>query len=156
MARAAVLRVAVYEPDEVLGTVLGLKADHVGPEEPLQDPLPPGELGEEFDRRKRDVEEEADPEIGPHPAEHRGHQLEVVILHEHARPWGSLAGSRFGEALIDRHVGPPPVPVKLRLLTGVVVERPESAVGETLVVVPNLIGRECDRHVEEPLMPEGS
>ena len=43
----------------------GLEADQVGAEQPAQDLGPPRQLHEQLDRRERDVQEEADPQVGP-------------------------------------------------------------------------------------------
>jgi len=64
-----------------------------------------------------------DPQVGPHVPEHAGHELEVIILHEHASPLRGEAGRGLGEASVHIDVGPPPLPVELRRLAGVVVER---------------------------------
>ena len=67
---------------------------------------------------------------------------------------GCLPGGHFGKPVVDRHVGGPPGPVVLRGLTGVVIEGPEGAVGEALVVVPHLLGRQADGHVEQAIVFE--
>ena len=53
------------QPDEVLGAAGQLEADQVGPEQALEDLPAPGQLLEQLGRRERDVQEEADAEVGP-------------------------------------------------------------------------------------------
>jgi hypothetical protein len=90
------------------------------------------------------VQEEADLEVGPLLAQHRRDELELVVLHPHRRALGGDLGRRVGEPLVDLHVGVPPVAVEGGLRHDVVVERPEGAVGEALVVVLDLFGGQLD------------
>ena len=72
-----------------------------------------GDLGaprqphEQLDRRERDVEEEADDEVGPLVAQHLRHELQVVVVDPHDRLVGGDLGERVGEALVDGLVGRP-------------------------------------------------
>jgi hypothetical protein len=53
------------EPDEVLRGQPLLEADQVGAEQAAQDLRTQRHLHEQLDRRERDVQEEADLEVGP-------------------------------------------------------------------------------------------
>ena len=53
------------QPDEVAGTAGQLETDQVGAQQPVDDLGAPRQPHEQFDRRERDVQEEADPDIGP-------------------------------------------------------------------------------------------
>ena len=68
---------------EVGDAARGLEADQVAAEQTLDDLGPPRQPGEQLERRERDVEEESDRQIGPLLAEHRRHQLELVVVHPH-------------------------------------------------------------------------
>ena len=70
-----------YQPDEVLGPARQLEPDQVGAQQSLQDLAAPGQLLEQLGRRERDVQEEADPQVGTELAQHLGNQLELVVLH---------------------------------------------------------------------------
>ena len=116
-----------------------LEADQVGAEQALEDLAAPRQLGEQLGGRERDVEVEADPQVGPLRAQHLRHQLELVVLHPDGRALGRHLGGPVGEALVDPDVGLPPLAVELRLGDEVVVERPERAVGEALVELLHLL-----------------
>ena len=60
------------QPDEVLGAAGHLEADQVGAEQPFEDLAPPRQLLEQLGRRERDVQEEADAQVGAQLAQHRG------------------------------------------------------------------------------------
>ena len=128
-----------HQAHEVLGGAGELEADQVGAEQALEDLAPPRQLAEQLGRRERDVQVEADPQVGAQLAQHRGHQLELVVLHPHDRALGGVLRGGVGEALVDRHVGVPPLAVELRLGHEVVVERPEGGVGEALVELLDLL-----------------
>jgi hypothetical protein len=81
------------------------------------------------------VQEEADPQVRAFLAEHRRDELELVILHPDDGAVLGDAGGRVGEAPVDLDVVVPPVTVELRRGDRVVVERPERAVGQPLVVL---------------------
>ena len=92
-----------------------------------------GSWREQLGRRERDVQVEADPQVGAQLAQHRRDQLELVVLHPDDRALGGELRGRVGEPLVDRDVGVPPLAVELRLGDEVVVERPQGGVGEALV-----------------------
>ena len=136
---------------EVAGVVGALEAQEVGPEQAAQDRGPPRELGEELDRREGDVVEPADPQVGSTVADHRRDQLELVVVHPHGRALGGHLADRLGEPFVDRAVAVPPGPVEGGRDDDVVVERPQGVVGEALVVVGDLLGRQ--RHRDQPQRP---
>ena len=113
-----------------------LEADQVGAEQPLEDLAPPRQLLEQLGRRERDVQEEADPQVGPQLAQHL--RAPAAAGSRAPRPSRPRRPARrpLGEPLVDRDVGVPPLAVELRLGDDVVVERPQRAVGEALVVTP--------------------
>ena len=115
------------------------KPDQVGAEQALDDRRPPGQLGEQLVGREGDVQEEADGQVGPLLAEHRRHQLQLVVVHPDDRALGGDGRGPLGEPLVDLHVGVPPGPVVLRLLDDVVVERPQRGVRHALVVAVDLV-----------------
>ena len=131
-----------------------LEADQVGAEQSLEDLAAPRQLAEELGGRERDVEVEADPQVGAELAQHLRHQLELVVLHPDGGALGGDLGGRLGEALVDRDVGVPPLAVELRLGDEVVVERPQGAVGEALVELLDLLGAQVDRHEVQAVLLE--
>ena len=84
---------------------------------------------------ERDVQEEADPQVGPQLAQHLRDQLELVVVHPDRGVLGRPLGGVLGEAPVDRDVGVPPLAVELRLGDQVVVERPERAAHNATVWV---------------------
>ena len=135
------------QAQEVLGAAAELEADEVGAEEAAQDLVAPGQLDEQLGGREGDVQEEADEEVGALLAQHLRHELQLVVLHPDR---GALLGHRrraVREALVDLHVRVPPLPAELGRHDHVVVERPQGAVGEPLVVVGDLGLRQ--RHRDE-------
>ena len=127
------------ELDEVRRRGRPLEADQVGAEQPLDDRRPPRQLGEQLVGRERDVQEEADGEVGPLLAQQRRDQLQLVVVHPDDGVLGGDGGGALGEPLVDLHVGVPPGAVVLRLLDDVVVERPQRGVGHALVVAVDLV-----------------
>ena len=87
------------QPEEVLRGEPLLEADQVGAEQAAQDLGPERHLHEQLDRRERDVQEEADPQVGAQLAEHRRHQLELVVLHPDGRALGGHLGRGLREPL---------------------------------------------------------
>ena len=134
-----------HQPDEVLGAAGQLEADQVRAEQSLQDLAAPGQLLEQLGGRERDVQEEADPQVGSQLAQHLRHQLQLVVLDPHLTALVGDPGRRLGEALVDGHVAVPPLAVVGRGSDDVVVERPQRAVREALVVELDVLGRQVDR-----------
>ena len=125
---------------EVGGAAGQLEADQVGAQEPLEQLAPPRQLLEQLGRGERDVQVEADPQVGPELAQHLGDQLHLVVLHPHQGTLVGQLGGLVGEPLVDLDVGVPPLTVELGLGHEVVVERPQGGVGETLVVALDVLG----------------
>ena len=134
----------VGSSDEVGRTGRALEADEVATEQPLDDLLAPRQPGEQLDRWERDVQEEADDEIGSLRAQHAGDELQLVVVDPDDRPLRGDVRQREREALVDGLIGVPLVAAVGRLAEGVVIERPERVVGEALVVELDLLGG--DRH----------
>ena len=133
------------QPDEVLRAAGQLEADQVGAEQALEDLPAPRQLLEQLGRRERDVQEEADADVGAQLAQHLRHQLELVVVHPDRRALGGPVGGVLGEPPVDRDVGVPPLAVELGLGDDVVVQRPQRGVGEALVEALDLVGRQGDR-----------
>lgn len=66
---------APREVEEVLRATGKVEADQVGPEQSLDDLGPPRHLHEQLDGRKRDVQEEADRQVGAQLAQHLRYEL---------------------------------------------------------------------------------
>ena len=143
------------QPDEVGRAARQLEADQVGSEQALEELAAPRQLLEQLGRREGDVEVEPDPEVGPELAQELGHELELVVVHPDGRVLGGPRRGALGEALVDAHVGVPPLAVELRLGDQVVVERPEGGVAEPLVEAGDLLLRERDRVEGHAVVLEG-
>ena len=87
---------------EVGHTARGLEADQIAAEQALDDLGSPRQPGEQLERRERDVEEESDRQVGPPFAEHRRHQLQVVVVDPHGGVRRRHVGQLRGEPLVDR------------------------------------------------------
>jgi hypothetical protein len=85
-------------------------------------------------------------EVGSGVGQRGGHQGQLVVVHDDDRPLGGLGRHRLGERLVDGPERPPrlpPRPVEARPSSGVgqaVVEEPEGAVGDDVVVGPVAVG----------------
>ena len=110
------------------------------PSSPVITCVAPRQPDEQLDRRERDVQEEADPDVRPQLPQHPGHQLQLVVVHPDGRAGGGDVRRALREPPVDLPVGVPPLPVELGVGHGVVVERPEGGVGEALVVGLDLVG----------------
>ncbi len=125
-------------PQEVRGVGPALEPEQVRAEQALDHLPAPRQLGEDLIAGERYVVEKADADIAAQTAQHLRYQLELVVVHPDRRPGRGLPGCRLREAPVDRHVGLPPLAVKLRRRDDVVVQRPQRRVAEALVEVPDL------------------
>ena len=89
------------QPDEVLRGAGALEADQVGAEQALEDLAAPRQLLEQLGRRERDVQEEPDPQVGAQLAQHRRHQLQLVVVHPDRGVLGGDLGGLLGEPPVD-------------------------------------------------------
>ncbi len=94
------------------------------------------------------MQEEADPQVGAQLAEHRRHQLELVVLHPDRGALGRDVRRGLREPGVDQAVRLPPAALVGGCLDGVVVERPDRRVGLALVVALQLLG--AQRHRVQP------
>jgi hypothetical protein len=143
-----------HEAHEVLRGARSLEPDDVGAQQTLEDLAPPRQLLEQLGRWEGDVQEEADAYVGPELAQHRRHQLHLVVVDPHRRVLGGDLGRLLGEPLVDADVGVPPLAVELRLGHHVVVERPHGGVGEPFVELLDLLLGERDRDQGQPVLDE--
>ena len=98
--------------------------------------------------------EEPDAQIRPALAEHGRDQLQVVVVHPDDRTLARRAGGGLREALVHAHVRLPPLLLERRSADGVVIERPERVVGEAVVVLGDLVGRERHGHERDVVVLE--
>ena len=70
---------------EVLRRDGTLEAHEIGAEHALDELLAPRQLHEQLLRRQRDVQEEADAQIGPQRAQQGRHEVQLVVVHPHRR-----------------------------------------------------------------------
>ena len=91
------------------------------------------------------MQEEADGEIRALAAQHRRHELEVVVVDPDNRVSGCDVGQCHGKALVDVAIGVPLQAVVGRLPKGIVIQRPEPVVGESFVVELNFVGTDGNR-----------
>ena len=66
---------------EIGGVDLGLEADQIVMAERRDQPLVVGQRGEDFRRRKRNVQEEADPVLVAALAQRLGERDQVIVVH---------------------------------------------------------------------------
>ena len=117
-----------------------MESHQVRAEQAFHDLGAPGQLHEQLDRREGDVQKEPDRQIGSQFAQHLGDQLQLIVLHPDDRAFGGGARRGFGEPAVDLDVAVPPLPVVDRFDDDVVIERPQRGVGETLVVLLDVVG----------------
>ena len=132
-----------------------MKAHQVRAQQALHDLGAPGHLHEQLDGRERDVQKKPDRQIGSEFAQHRGDQLQLIVLHPDDRALGCGACRRLGEPAVDVDVAVPPLPVVDRFDDDVVVQRPQRGVGETLVILFDVVGRQPHRVQPEVLIVDG-
>ena len=87
---------------EVLRAAGQVEPDQIGAEQALGDLGPPRHLHEQLHRRERDVQKEADGQIGPQHPQHLRDQLQLIVLYPHRRALGRHLRGRLGEAPVDR------------------------------------------------------
>src|SRR5690625_4238393 len=145
----------VGEDPEVVGPAGEVKAHQVRAEHALHQLGPPRQLSEQFHGRERDVQEEADGQVGPQFTEELGHQEQLVVLDPHGGALGGGVGGGFGEPGVDLPVGVPPFTVVGGWDHHVVEQRPDGAVGEALVVELHVPGRQGHRVQVDALGVEG-
>ncbi len=139
---------------EVRGVGAALEAEQVRAEQPVDHLAAPGQLGEDLVAGKRDVVEEADPDVAALLADHLRNQLQLVVVHPDRRPVLGLVHGGLRERPVDGHVRVPPPAMELGRRDDVVVQRPQRRVAEALVVVPDLIGGQADAHQVQVVGPE--
>ena len=115
------------------------------PSSPAKIVASPGQLHEQFDRRKRYVQEEPDAHVGAKFPQHSRHELQLVVVNPHGPVRRHAVGHGLGEAHVHLDVGLPPVTVKRRGANRVVIERPQRGVGESQVEVLILVFGDVDR-----------
>ena len=125
-----------------------LKAEDVCAEQPLDDASAPGKLSEEPCRRKRDVQKEGDDQVGALLAQHLGHELQLVVVHPDERAGCGDLSDALGKPAVDLAVALPPLAVILGWGNDIVIQRPEGAVCETLVVQLDVFT--AQRHGNQP------
>ena len=91
------------------------------------------------------MQEEADAEVGPQRAQHRRHEVQLVVVDPHGRVLRGHRRGEVGEALVRLDVALPPLAAELGRAHRVVVERPQRAVREALVEALDLARVEPDR-----------
>ncbi len=129
-----------------------MEGDDVGAKHAEQDLLAPRHPGEDLGRRPGNVQEEPDGLIGPTFAQQPRDERQVVVVHPRDR---SLAIAERGERRASEGgvhvlVAPPPAALKPRLLDGVVQQRPQGRVGESVVVLAHLGDGQADRQQPGP------
>ena len=92
---------------EVLRGHWHLEADHVGPQQPLEDLVAPRQAHEQLLGRIRDVEEEPDAQIRAERPQERRDELEVVVVHPDGRAGAATDATRSANRLLmawyERH-----------------------------------------------------
>jgi hypothetical protein len=120
---------------EVMGVVLRVEADQVGPQQALEDLAAPGQLAEDLEGGERDVQEKADGRLGQPLAQQGRQQHQVVVVNPDgvARDRGAHQG--VAEEPVGGLVRLPLPRVVDGELGEVVGQGPQRLVGETQVEV---------------------
>ena len=125
--------------DQVPLVAPGLHPEQVVRQQVLQDLLPPGQLGKDVRRGKRDVEEEGKPCFGATAAQDLAYLHELVIVDpDQVRglrgPFDSI-----GELTIHLLVKVPITGIEVAARLQIVEERPHNLIGEAFVEVALLL-----------------
>ena len=91
------------------------------------------------------MQKEPDGEVRPQHSQHLRHQLQLIVLDPHRRIRRCRLGGRFCEPPVHLDVAVPPLAVVDRLDDQIVVQRPQGGVGETLVVLGDVVCRQPNR-----------
>jgi hypothetical protein len=126
-----------------------VEADEVRPEDPLEHLLAPRQDPQDLRRRKRDVEEKPDGGGGQARSDHSRHEHELVVVDPDEVARLPHARDEVGKLLVDCAVHVPLLRVRGNAVEQVVEEGPEHRVGEAVVVLAHLRGREVDRQAPE-------
>ncbi len=98
--------IAIDRLEEVLAVKAGVKAEDGAAEHALENLAPPRADSEGFRIRPGNVPEREDRRLGQLRADHRRHQREVIVLHQHDRIVAAgFLHDRVGEALVDCAIG---------------------------------------------------
>ena len=120
-----------------------MEDDAVGGQQAIDQIVAPGQCSEHFRRREGNVQEEVDPTVELPVAQHLGHEHQVEIVDPDLRR--SIPGSvylgqhRVGEASIDLDVARMVLGPEGGRVDQPVEQRPESPVGEPVVVPFHLL-----------------
>ncbi len=113
---------------EVSDIIAGMEADVVCAEHPVQELPPGGKKAIDLGRGERNVEEEADREVGTARAERRRQQRQVEVVDPDRCLTVGDARDRVREALVDGDVARPRLVGEAQAADEVVEERPERLV----------------------------
>ena len=116
-----------------------LEGNHIGAHQAFEDFAAPWQPGQDLYGRERDVEKEADTNIGAHLTQHRRHQLQLIIVDPRKITRSEGLRCLFGKPAVHLNVRMPPVAVELRWADGIVIERPDGGVGETEIEVVDVV-----------------
>src|SRR5580704_14248375 len=137
---------AVHARKKIVAMRLDMEADQVCAEQPIDQIARPGADSEDFRIGPWNVPENGDACIGAGFLDHSRKQREMIILRQDDRRFDTLhfLEQRIGEAPIHLLIGKPVIRPENRTRMRDVAERPESFVGETLVIAFFLFGIKPD------------
>ena len=146
----------VHGVDEVVAMELRVKPEDARAEHSLQQLVAPGADPEPLRVGPGDVPEHDHRRPRQALPDQAGGQSEVIVLNEHDRIVGvHLLAEGVGEFLVDGLVVLPIRAPEDRTRMGDVAERPETLVGEAVVVALLLLGREPDPAKDVRLLARG-
>jgi hypothetical protein len=112
-----------------------LEPEHVAAGEAGDELIEPGADAHLVHMRPRDVPERHDGRARQAPPDHRRHERQVVVVHQHDRVGlRGLVDHGIGEALVHRAVRGPVIVVEDRAHLHVMAQRPQAAVREAVAM----------------------
>ncbi len=118
---------------EMPEVIVGVEADHIGPEHAFQDFTAVGKHAENLAGAKWSVQEKTDFQALVLPPQHRGDEEKMVVVDPHLIAIVGHFHDHIRELLVHRAVGFPPIIGKPGPLHHVMQERPEGGIRVALV-----------------------
>ena len=138
---------------EMIGVAVHLEPHDVGAEHATQQPARPGKHPENVGGGEGDVQERRDPRLRYQLPQVVRRAQELVVLHPDQLSRARERRGLLREPLVDRVVHAPRIGVDPRAAHEVVEQRPQRAVGESGVVLRQLVRRERNRFVAHVAIP---
>ena len=143
-------RLAIDIVLERLDVAVALEADQVIGEQHMHQRAVDRQGGQDFGGGKRDMQEKTDPVAAAPPAQRVGQREQVIVVDPDHVVGRQRLAQAIGQDLVDPAVGGPGLAVEFGQLDPIVEQRPEHAVGKSIVIPVIIRWIEIDQQAHQP------